>query len=173
MLMKNKKKAFFFDRDNTLIKDNGYTYKIKDLKFLRYVKKTIKFLNEKNIYVIVLTNQSGIARGYYKLKDVKFFHQFMNHELKKTKARIDDFLICGCHPNFPKINTKCKCRKPSKSMIIKALNKWSLKKENVFMIGDKYTDKLAAKNAKIKFQYKSKKNNLYNQVKKIVLKKFN
>ena len=173
MLMKNIKKAFFFDRDNTLIKDNGYTYKNSDLKFLAGAKQAIRYLNQKNIIVIILTNQSGIARKYFNLKDVKMFHKFMNTELSKAKARIDDFFICGCHPNFPKKKNTCKCRKPSKTMLIKAIKKWSLNKKNIFMIGDKYIDKLAAKNAGVNFQYKSKKINLYKQIKSIVIKRFN
>lgn len=171
--MKNNKKAFFFDRDNTLIQDSGYTYKTSDLKFLVGVKRTIKYLNQKNILVIILTNQSGIARNYFKLSEVKKFHKFMNYELNKNKAKINDFFICGCHPNFPKKNKTCRCRKPSKNMLIKAIKKWSLKKKNIFMIGDKYSDKLAAKNAGVDFQFKSKKVNLYLQVKKIVIKQFN
>ncbi len=170
--MKNNKKAFFFDRDNTLIKDKGYTYKKKDIRFLSGAKKAIRYLNQRKILVIVITNQSGIARNYFKLKDVKIFHKFMNYELSIANAKINDFFICGCHPHFPKKNKNCKCRKPSKTMLIKALKKWSLLKKNVFMIGDKYIDKLSAKNAGINFQYKNRKIDLYKQVRMIVNKKF-
>ena len=152
------------DRDNTLIKDKGYTYKKKDLKFLAGVKKAIKFLNKKNILVIILTNQSGIARKYFKLKDVQNFHDFMNFQLAKFKAHIDDFFICGCHPNFPKKNNKCKCRKPKNYMLLKAIKKWSLEKKNIIMIGDKLSDKVSAKRTGIKFYYKNKKTNLDNQI---------
>tara|TARA_B100000959_G_C14642893_1_gene485038 strand:- start:11 stop:517 length:507 start_codon:yes stop_codon:yes gene_type:complete len=164
----NEKKAVFFDRDNTLIKDNGYTYKKKDLKFLPGVIKGLKYLAEKNYLIIVITNQSGISRNYFKLKNVKIFHNFINYKLKKFKIKIDDFFVCGCHPEFPKKNNRCKCRKPSNKMLIKAIKKWKLQKINIFMIGDKQTDKVAALKTNIKFYYKSKKVDLYKQLKKIV-----
>ena len=165
---KFKKKAFFFDRDNTLIKDNGYTYLTKDLKFLPGVIKTIQYLNKKNYLVIVLTNQSGIARGYFKKKDVNKFHKYMNAKLKLSNCKIHDFFICGCHPLFPMKNKRCTCRKPSNEMFKKAIKKWSLKKRNISMIGDKRSDKIAAKRTGIKFFYKNKKINLYKQIKKII-----
>lgn len=166
--MKSKnKKAVFFDRDNTLIKDEGYTYKKKDLKFLPGVIEGLKYLVKKDYLIIVITNQSGIARNYFKLRDVKIFHNYMNYKLKNFGAKIDDFFICGCHPNFPKINSKCKCRKPSNTMILSAIKKWRLKKENIFMIGDKRSDKTAALKTNLRFYYKSKKINLYKQLRKL------
>ena len=162
------KKAFFFDRDNTLIKDKGYTYLNKDLIFLPGVIKGLNYLKKNNYLIVVITNQSGIARDYFKKTDVVKFHNFMNKKLKKYGVKIDDFFICGCHPDFPKKNNKCKCRKPSNLMLIKAIKKWSLKKRNIIMIGDKYSDKISAKKTKVKFFYKSKKNDLYSQIKKII-----
>ena len=164
-------KAFFFDRDNTLIKDKGYTYMSKDLVFLPGVIKGLSFLKKNKFIIIVITNQSGIARNYFKKSDVDKFHNFMNRKLKKFGAKIDDFIICGCHPKFPKKNNKCKCRKPSNLMLIKALRKWSLKKRNIVMMGDKLTDKMSAKKTNIKFYYK-KKENFFVQIKKIVEKSF-
>ncbi len=165
---KLKKKAFFFDRDNTLIKDNGYTYLPKDLEFLPGVIKAIKYLKKKKYLIIVLTNQSGIARGYFKRGDVDKFHNHMNARLKLSNCKIDDFYVCSCHPLFPKKNKKCKCRKPSNKMLLKAIKKWSLIKSNILMIGDKRSDKVSAKRTGVKFFYKSKKINLYSQIKKII-----
>ncbi|MDC1177335.1 HAD-IIIA family hydrolase [Candidatus Pelagibacter sp.] len=165
---KSYKKAFFFDRDNTLIIDKGYTHLKKDLKFLPGVISAIRFLKKKQYLIIVLTNQSGIARGYFKMKDVKIFHKFINHKLKKKNCKIDDFFVCGCHPKYPKKNNDCKCRKPSNFMLTKAIKKWSLKKDNIIMIGDKLSDKLSAEKSKINFFYKSKKMNLYSQIKSIL-----
>tara|TARA_Y100000591_G_scaffold330761_1_gene362676 strand:+ start:3512 stop:4024 length:513 start_codon:yes stop_codon:yes gene_type:complete len=164
----HKKKAFFFDRDNTIIQDNGYTFKKKNLKFLPGVIKAFKYLKKKNFYIMVITNQSGIARGYFNKRQVDEFHRYMNKVLGKKGSNIDDFFVCGCHPDIPKKNNNCKCRKPSEFMLLKALKKKSLNKENVIMIGDKLTDKIASNRAKIKFYYKSKKKDLYNQVKKIL-----
>ena len=165
---KLKKKAFFFDRDNTLIRDNGYTYLTRDLKFLPGVIKAIQYLNKKKYLVIVLTNQSGIARGYFKKKDVDKFHKYMNTSLKLFNCKIHDFFICGCHPLFPAKNKGCTCRKPSNEMLKKAIKKWSLSKIDISMIGDKRSDKIAAKRTGIKFFYKSKKINLNKKIKKII-----
>lgn len=160
-----KIKAFFFDRDNTLIQDKGYTYKTNDLKFLPGVIRGLQYLNNRNIRIIVITNQSGIARGYFKLSDVKKFHKFMNKQLLKKNSKIDDFFICGCHPDFSK--NKCLCRKPSAYMLNLALKKWKLKKSETIMMGDKKSDNQASKAAGIKFIYK-KKNYFLAQIKKFV-----
>jgi len=163
------KKAFFFDRDNTIIKDKGYTYLKKDLVFLPGVVKAFNYLKKEKYLIIIITNQSGIARGYFRLDDVKKFHKFMNKKLKKFNAQIDDFFVCGCHPDFPKRNNKCKCRKPSNLMLIKAIKKWNLKKKDIIMIGDRKSDKSSAIKTKIKFYYKNKKISLDTQIKKILI----
>ena len=103
-----RKKAFFFDRDNTIIEDKGYTYEKKNLRFLPGVIRAFKYLKEKKFVIIVITNQSGIARGYFTKKQVNEFHKHMNKELKKRGAKIDGFFVCGCHPDIPKKNKKCK-----------------------------------------------------------------
>ena len=163
-----KNKAFFFDRDNTLIKDKGYTFLEKDLVFLPGVIKALNYLKKKDYFIIIITNQSGIARNYFTLKDVKHFHKFMNIKLRKFNAEIDDFFICGCHPKFLKPKEKCDCRKPKNLMLLNAKKKWSLHEKNIIMIGDKRSDKISAKKTNITFFYKDKKKNLYKQVKEIL-----
>ena len=76
---------FFFDRDGVIIKDYGYVYKIEMLKWLKGSVRAIQFLNKKKIKVIIITNQSGVARGYFSEKDVKKFHNEMNDILNKQK----------------------------------------------------------------------------------------
>jgi len=83
--LKKKIKAFFFDRDNTLIHDSGYIFKNEHLKFLTGTIKAIKFLKKNNFLVVVITNQSGIARKYFKLTDVKKFHKYITYHLDKLK----------------------------------------------------------------------------------------
>ena len=87
-------KCFFFDRDGVLIKNYGYVYKNKNLKWLKGSPEAIKFLNKIGIKVIIITNQSGIARGYFSEDDMKKFHQFMNTTLsKKMKLKLMIFFI--------------------------------------------------------------------------------
>ena len=93
----NKKKCIFFDRDNTLIYDRGYTYKKKDLKWKKKAKKVIKLAKGLSFLVIVITNQSGVAKGFFTEKKVKEFHNYMNKDLKKVKTFIDDFFYCPYH----------------------------------------------------------------------------
>ena len=84
-------KTFFFDRDGVLIKNYGYVSNVQRIKWLKGAISAIKFLNKENIKVIVITNQSGVARGYFKEKDVKMFHNYMNEQLISKKAFINDF----------------------------------------------------------------------------------
>ena len=125
--MKKKNKCIFFDRDNTLIYDKGYTYKKKDLKWKNYAKKTIKYAKNLNYLVIVITNQSGVARGFYSEKHVNQFHLYMNKELKKINTKIDDFFYCPFHKDgvgkYRKISND---RKPNNGMLIKSIKKWNI-----------------------------------------------
>ena len=168
-IKKNKRKAFFLDRDGVIIKHKHYMYKKKDLRFLPGVIKGIKLLNQKKFLVIIVTNQAGIAKGYLKLKDMHELHKYMIKILLKHNCFIDDIFYCPFHPNG--IVTKYKKssidRKPNPGMINKAVKKWNINKQNSFMMGDQLTDMQAAKKANIKFFYKSKYSFLQ-QVKNII-----
>ena len=165
-------KCFFFDRDGVLIKNYGYVHEIKKLKWLKGTIKAIKFLNKKKIKVIVITNQSGVARGFFTEKDLKIFHEHLNNQLSKFNAKINDFFYCPYHPNanIKKYKKKSILRKPNNGMLLNALSKYKLKPSECYMIGDKKKDFLSSAKTKIKFQYK-KKFSLEKQVKIIVNKK--
>ena len=162
----NEKKVIIFDRDNTLIEDKGYTHKVKDLKFLPEVVKSLSFLSKKKIKIYIVTNQSGIAKGIYKKKDMFQFHKKMNSILKTHNSKIEKFYYCPHHINgvIKKYKKKCKCRKPQKMLLDKIKNKNTNAK--LLMIGDKMTDKIAAQKAKINFFYKKK--NFFSQIKYLV-----
>ena len=87
------KAAAFLDRDGVLNIDKGYTYKISDYVWIDGAIEAIKFLKEKNYYIFVVTNQSGIARGLYTEKDVIKLHKEINNELCKYKLKIDEFFF--------------------------------------------------------------------------------
>jgi len=165
-------KCFFFDRDGVIIKNYGYVCKIEKLKWLKGSIKAIHFLNKKKIKVILVTNQSGVARGYFSENDVKSFHNDMNNILKKLNIRIDEFYFCPYHPNgkIKKYKKKSNLRKPGNGMLIKALKKYDFKSDECFMIGDQIKDFQAAKKTKISFEYK-KGTSLENQVKNIIMRK--
>ena len=96
------KPAAFLDRDGVINKDKEYIHKIDDFEWVEGAKESIKYLNNIGYYVFVATNQSGIARGYYSERDVILLHEYINNELKKINAFIDEFFFSPYHPN----NTK-------------------------------------------------------------------
>ena len=147
---------FFLDRDGVLIKNYGYFCNKDKIKWLKGSFKSIKILNKLKIKVVVITNQSGIARGFYTEKKLREFHNFMNLILKKKQSKIDNFYYCPFHPSG-KINKYKKAsnlRKPNNGMLLKAIKKYKVKPSECFMIGDKKTDYLCAKKTKVSFEYK-------------------
>ncbi len=164
-------KTFFFDRDGVLIKNYGYVSDIKKIKWLKGAISAIKFLNKKKIKVIVITNQSGVARGYFTENDLLKFHNYLNRILKKYNAKINEFIYCPFHPKakIKKYRKITNMRKPGNGMILKAFKKYNITEKNCFMIGDEKKDFLAAKKSGVLFEYK-KKISLEYQVKKIINK---
>ena len=155
-------KAAFLDRDGVINKDIGYLHKIDDFRWIEGAKEAISFLKKKKFFVIIVTNQSGVERGFFSESDVNYLHNWINDELKKSECVIDDFFYSTELPSNKSVR-----RKPSPEMINEALIKYNLNKEKCFMIGDKNTDIQCARNAGIKgFLFTG--GNLYTQVKKIV-----
>lgn len=162
-------KIFFFDRDGVLIKNYGYLSDVDKIKWLKGVILAIKFLNKKKIKVIVVTNQSGVARGYFSENSLKKFHRSMNSILKNYNSKIDDFYYCPYHPNakINKYKKNSNLRKPNNGMLIKAIKKYKVKTSECFMIGDEKKDFLSAKKTKIAFEFK-KNYSLDKQIKRII-----
>jgi len=165
-----KNKAVFLDRDGTINKNFGYVFNKSNFVWLKNSIKAIKFLNQKNFLVIVVSNQSGIARKLFSKKDVNKLHTWMNSVLKKNNAKINYFYYSDYHPRFSKIHKNSYLRKPNPGLILNAIKKHKINIKKTFMIGDSMTDKLAAKKANIKFILKKK--NLFECVKQ-GLKKIN
>ena len=169
MINKFKNKCFFFDRDNTLIFDKGYIFRKKDLKWKPNIIRILKLIKKKNFLIIVITNQSGVARGYYKEKDVVNFHKYMNYQLRKKNTFIDDFYYCPYHVDgIGKYKKKSLDRKPNIGMFKKAIRKWGIDKNKSYFIGDKETDYHAAKKLNLKFIKVNK--NLKNKINLILNK---
>ena len=166
-----KNKCAFLDRDGVINVDKGYISKISDFKINPGLGKAINLLNKNNFLVIIVTNQSGIGRGLISLKQLKTIHNYLKRKIKKYNAKIDDIYFCPYHPWFGKGKYKksSQDRKPGSGMLKKAIKKWKINCSESFMIGDKITDKLAAKGANVKFFYKKHKN-LNTQLKKIINK---
>ena len=165
-----KNKAFFLDRDGVINKDNGYIKKYKDFIFLKGVHDAIKYLNKKDYLVIILTNQAAVGKQFLTEKKLDFIHNCMKKELfKKNKSYIDDIFYSPYY-KYSKLSKYRKYRsdrKPSNGMFLKAIKKWNIDVNASIFIGDKITDKIAAKKSKVKFYFK-KNISLFKQVKNII-----
>ena len=171
-MSKNCNKCIFFDRDGVLNKDKGYISKVRDIEIFSKVGQAIYECNKNKYLVIIITNQSGIGRGLITLKQLSQIHSYIKKKIKKNKAIINDIFYCPFHPTGAKGKYKkiSYDRKPNPGMLFKAIKKWKIDPKQSFMIGDKVSDRSAAKAAGLKFFFKSKKINLYKQVKLIIKK---
>jgi D-glycero-D-manno-heptose 1,7-bisphosphate phosphatase len=170
--MMQKRPAVFFDRDGVLNMDHGYTYRQQDFEWVPGAIQTIQYFNDLGYLVFVITNQSGIARGFYTEQDVHDLHAFINRELAKSGNHIDEFYYCPHHPQGKMIqySFSCDCRKPEPGMLIQALKKWDIDIQRSLMIGDKISDLQAAEAAGIK-GYLFDSANLYEFILKRVIGK--
>jgi D-glycero-D-manno-heptose 1,7-bisphosphate phosphatase len=161
---KFSQKAAFLDRDGVINEDTGYLHNIKDFKWIEGAIEALKILKENNFLIIVISNQSGVARGYFSEQDVHNLHKWINIQLSEHNISIDDFFFATELPNTEISKTR---RKPSPKMIEEAIVKYNLNRDDCFMIGDKDIDVLAAKNAKIRgFLFEG--GNLSYKIKKIL-----
>ncbi len=135
-------KAIFFDRDDTLIQDKGYMHDPTDLIFFPESISTLRELQEKGFLLFIVTNQSGIGRGYFQEADMHKFNQHMLAELKTAGIEIKDIVFC---PHAPENN--CECRKPSPKLINDLCEKYDIDKNLSYMVGDKESDIKAGENA--------------------------
>jgi D-glycero-D-manno-heptose 1,7-bisphosphate phosphatase len=137
----------FFDRDGVLNVDHGYTHKPDDLVFIEGAPEAVRALNEAGYLVIVVTNQAGVARGYYTEEDVAIFHAAMSAELANHGARIDAYYHCPYHAEG-EVERYCVAnhpdRKPNPGMIERACKDWPVDRARSFLIGDRQSDMEAA-----------------------------
>ncbi|MDD4320388.1 MAG: D-glycero-beta-D-manno-heptose 1,7-bisphosphate 7-phosphatase [Acidaminococcaceae bacterium] len=144
-----KHKAVFLDRDGVLNVDNGYLFKIADIQWIAGAKEAVGYLTKLGYKIFVVTNQSGIARGYYDHKDVHLLHDYMNSEFAKVGGKVNKFYYCPHHPTkgtIPEYTCTCNCRKPNPGMLLQAIEEYDVDCAQSFLVGDKETD-LAAANA--------------------------
>lgn len=165
-----KKPAAFFDRDGVINEEKNYVYKKEQFIFKKNVLKAIKFLNNKNIYVFIITNQAGIAKGYYSEEQFFKLQKFIKFFLVSKKIYINDIRYCPYHKNgiIKKFKKVSEFRKPGNLMICDLFNNWSIIRNKSFMIGDKPTDQLCAKKSSLYFEFVH--NDLLRQVKMITKK---
>ncbi|MGG7048382.1 MULTISPECIES: D-glycero-beta-D-manno-heptose 1,7-bisphosphate 7-phosphatase [unclassified Campylobacter] len=135
-------KALFLDRDGVINEDHGYVYRVEDFKFIDGVFEALREFSALGYILVVVTNQSGIGRGYYTLED---FYNLTKHMLKAfEKEGIEISKVCFC-PHAPE--EECECRKPKPKMITDAAAELNINLKDSIMIGDKQSDIKAAQNA--------------------------
>lgn len=138
--------AVFLDRDGTINVNNPeYVHKIKDFKFLPGVISALKKLSKTDYKIIIITNQSGIARGLYGDKDLKILNKWMISELNKNGVRIDGIYYC---PHG--LGDNCSCRKPKSGMLLRAMKDFKINLSKSWVIGDEEKDIIMGKEANIK-----------------------
>ena len=145
--MEPLKKAVFVDRDGTLNYDNGYTHKISDLKIYEDMVPLLKGYYDRGYIIIVITNQSGINRGYYSVEEMEEFNDKLAEVFIKYGIKIEDFFYC---PHTPE--EACNCRKPEAGLIHMAVKKYNIDINSSIIIGDsESTDGKLASRLGIKF----------------------
>ncbi|TRO82731.1 D-glycero-beta-D-manno-heptose 1,7-bisphosphate 7-phosphatase [Trichloromonas acetexigens] len=137
-----EKKAVFLDRDGTINEEKNYLHRIEDFAFIPGVPEAIRRLKEAGYKIVVVTNQSGVARGYFSREDVDRLHQHIQRELTKIGTAIDAFYLCPHHPEKGKGEFKvdCDCRKGRPGMLLQAAAEHGIDLAASWMIGDKRAD---------------------------------
>ena len=150
-----RNKAVFLDRDGVINRDDGYVYQWEKFVFLEGVIQALKNIQSKNYLIFIVTNQSGIARGYYQEMDVKKLHRQLKNFLSIHGINITGIRFCPHHPDgsISQYSFDCDCRKPKPGMLIELGDMFEVDFLNSYMIGDKQSDVSAGKLAGIKNSY--------------------
>jgi len=147
-----RRPAAFLDRDGVLNVDHGYVHRPEQLEWVAGAPESVRLLNEAGYYVLVITNQSGVARGFFDETAVKSFHAHMQNVLNGKGAHIDAFYYCPHHPEgtVKAFAMACSCRKPRTGMLEWAAREWPIDIPRSFFIGDKDADMVAAAAFKVR-----------------------
>ncbi|MDX9744953.1 MAG: HAD family hydrolase [Syntrophales bacterium] len=145
-------RAVFLDRDGTINEEVGYLSKFDQLKLIPRAAAAIRMLNRRSIPVVVVTNQSGVARGYFGENFIREFHDFLQSNLRMEEAHIDAFYYCPHHPTegHGSYRRICACRKPGTGMLLQAAQDLCIDLSRSYMVGDMMKDVLTARNTGVK-----------------------
>ena len=138
-------RALFLDRDGTIIHDPGYLSKIEQIKFYEGVIEKIVLLKKIGFKIFIITNQSGVGRGYFSEEKLNYIHDHLMKMMRDRNAGVDGLRYC---PHAP--DDGCECRKPSPKMVLSLSEKFNVDLKQSFFIGDKIQDVLTGKNSHCK-----------------------
>lgn len=154
-----KRSALFLDRDGTINVEKNYVYRIEDFEFREGIFELVKGYSDRGYLIFVVTNQSGLARGYYTLDDFLTLTGWMVKQFSERGISIAKVYYC---PHHPGITGQCQCRKPAPGMILEAITEFDVDAASSVLIGDMETDLEAGRRAGIGRNYKiNEKGRLY------------
>ena len=136
--------AVFVDRDGTIIDETGYLSDPEKVRILPRASSALRRLNLSGIPVIIISNQSGVARGMFGIQDVERVNQRIRDLLAAERASIDEIYFCTHHPDY---DVECNCRKPRPGLLVAASKDFGISLPDSFMVGDKLIDIQAGKAA--------------------------
>jgi D-glycero-D-manno-heptose 1,7-bisphosphate phosphatase len=144
-----KKPAVFIDRDGTISEEVGYVNHPSRFRLFPYSAEAIRILNANDWLAILITNQAGVARGYFSEAVIETIHDELKHSLRNESARLDAIYCCVHHPSVgePPYRLDCDCRKPKTGLIRQAAQDFEIDLATSWMVGDRYSDVELARNA--------------------------
>ncbi len=146
------RRAVFLDRDGTVSEEMGYINHIDRFRLYPWSAPSIRKLNESGLAVVLITNQSGVARGYFPELLVREIHARLENELALAGAHLDRIFYCPHHPDagHAPYRQQCNCRKPGIGMLIRAARELDVDLHGSYLVGDRYLDMKTAFRAKAK-----------------------
>ncbi len=147
-----KRRAVFIDRDGTISEEVGYINHPSRYRVFPYSAEAVRLLNNANYLAILVTNQAGVARGYFAEEMVGVIHNILTHELEQGRARLDAIYYCPHHPSVGEVPYRldCECRKPKPGLIRRAVEDFDIDAAQSWIIGDRYSDTELARNAGVR-----------------------
>lgn len=144
-----KRPAVFIDRDGTISEEVGYVNHPSRFRVFPYSSEAIRILNDAGWLAILITNQAGVARGYFSEDVIQKVHDQLTHDLQNGSAKLDAIYYCAHHPSVgePPYRFDCDCRKPKTGLIQQAAKDFEIDIAASWMAGDRYSDVELARNA--------------------------
>jgi len=144
-----KRRAVFIDRDGTISEEIGYVNHPSRYRVFPYAAEAVRLLNEAGWLAILVTNQAGVARGYFTEDLIAAVHDVLKLELESKGAHLDAIYYCAHHPSVGELPYRfdCDCRKPKPGLILRASAEFDIDLQQSWMIGDRYSDIELARNA--------------------------
>jgi D-glycero-D-manno-heptose 1,7-bisphosphate phosphatase len=142
-----RRPAVFLDRDGVLNHDDNYVGSVDRFRWIDGAKDAVRLMNDRGYYVFVVTNQAGVARGYYEEESVAGLHRWIADQLRSEGASIDDWRYCPYHPDgtVERYRATHPWRKPEPGMLVDLMDKWPVDRERSILVGDKESDCEAAR----------------------------